>query len=70
VFGVNLLSTTYQPQGRISKNADKEWNTRSVNLLFKYRPVYPVYETKIYSLKFFSAFSSGLVIFCLKKISK
>ncbi len=44
VFGVNLLSTTYQPQGRIFSNPDKEWHTRSVNSLFKYRPVYSVNE--------------------------
>jgi hypothetical protein len=51
VFGVNLLSTTGQLQGRIFLNPDKEWHTRSVNLLFKYKSAYLVYERYFYSLK-------------------
>ena len=51
MFGVNLLSTTYPPHGRNFSIPDKECRTRSVNLLFQYGSVYPVYERKIYSLK-------------------
>ena len=39
LFGVNLLSTMYQQQGRIYSIPDKECCTRSVKLLFKYRCV-------------------------------
>jgi hypothetical protein len=44
VFGVNLLSTMYQQQGRICSNPDKKWDARSVKLLFMHRLVYLVYE--------------------------
>ncbi len=44
VFGVNLLTTTYQPQGRIYSNPDKECHTRYVISLFEYRSIYAVHE--------------------------